>query len=448
MKFLAQLLLALSAVPALVHGQSSRQSSVNVFQGRTMFVQSVYKNNMLATAKSFRDSGDTTNANRATTIANTASTFVWYYSVSAQTIFENALRDAQAVASTGQKIVFPMVIYNMPDRDCSSQASNGELQFDNDGLNKYKQMIDTIASTISRYPDFNYAIVVEPDSLANMVSNAGVNRCQSSLFDKYIDAYAYVITKFQQNNVALYIDVAHSAWLGWPEKATKVADSLQKILQRAGSAKIRGYVTNVSNYQPYQNPNPKTTNPNYDESHYGKYLGNLMSQRGLPSQFIHDTGRSGRPEALVDGVWCNLKNAGYGARPTTNTGDSQVDAFVWVKPPGDSDGSSIQGGQGYDSACNGGNSLTPSPPAGSWFLEYSKMLVRNANPSIDSSGSVTQQPTSSQQPTSTAQPQPTGGSGGSIPKYGQCGGIGWQGSGTCESGSTCVKSNDWYSQCV
>ncbi|EJD54138.1 hypothetical protein AURDEDRAFT_53162 [Auricularia subglabra TFB-10046 SS5] len=34
------------------------------------------------------------------------------------------------------------------------------------------------------------------------------------------------------------------------------------------------------------------------------------------------------------------------------------------------------------------------------------------------------------------------------PVWGQCGGIGWNGPTTCVSGSTCVKQNDWYSQCI
>ncbi|KAK6500307.1 hypothetical protein TWF481_010651 [Arthrobotrys musiformis] len=34
------------------------------------------------------------------------------------------------------------------------------------------------------------------------------------------------------------------------------------------------------------------------------------------------------------------------------------------------------------------------------------------------------------------------------PAWGQCGGIGWTGATTCVSGSTCVKSNDYYSQCI
>ncbi|CAE6333573.1 unnamed protein product [Rhizoctonia solani] len=34
------------------------------------------------------------------------------------------------------------------------------------------------------------------------------------------------------------------------------------------------------------------------------------------------------------------------------------------------------------------------------------------------------------------------------PLYAQCGGSGWTGGTACASGSTCVKQNDWYSQCL
>ena len=34
------------------------------------------------------------------------------------------------------------------------------------------------------------------------------------------------------------------------------------------------------------------------------------------------------------------------------------------------------------------------------------------------------------------------------PIYGQCGGIGWTGATTCVSGSTCVVSGPYYSQCL
>ncbi|KAG2012831.1 hypothetical protein CC2G_009800 [Coprinopsis cinerea AmutBmut pab1-1] len=37
---------------------------------------------------------------------------------------------------------------------------------------------------------------------------------------------------------------------------------------------------------------------------------------------------------------------------------------------------------------------------------------------------------------------------GAIPKFGQCGGSGWTGSGSCASGTTCQILNEWFSQCL
>ncbi|KAL0633089.1 hypothetical protein Q9L58_008045 [Maublancomyces gigas] len=54
-------------------------------------------------------------------------------------------------------------------------------------------------------------------------------------------------------------------------------------------------------------------------------------------------------------------------------------------------------------------------------------------------------PTTVAPPTTSPTPPPTAGS---LPKYSQCGGIGWTGSGNCVAGTTCAKTNDYYSQCL
>ncbi|RPA79865.1 SGNH hydrolase [Ascobolus immersus RN42] len=50
--------------------------------------------------------------------------------------------------------------------------------------------------------------------------------------------------------------------------------------------------------------------------------------------------------------------------------------------------------------------------------------------------------------TPTSSPTPTVSPGGTLPKYSQCAGNGWQGSGFCVDGTVCNKLNDWYSQCL
>ena len=54
-------------------------------------------------------------------------------------------------------------------------------------------------------------------------------------------------------------------------------------------------------------------------------------------------------------------------RPTTNTsqlGLDIIDALVWVKTPGESDGTSNQNAKGHDQHCNSPDSFIPSPEAG------------------------------------------------------------------------------------
>lgn len=110
------------------------------------------------------------------------------------------------------------MIYNLPERDCSAKASAGELSLDNDGVNKYKQFIDQIYTEINKPPfdRLDFAIVLEPDSLGNVVTNQESSpRCKLAA-PAYIEGLSYAVKKLQQKNVSLYIDAAHSNWLGWP----------------------------------------------------------------------------------------------------------------------------------------------------------------------------------------------------------------------------------------
>lgn len=67
------------------------------------------------------------------------------------------------------------------------------------------------------------------------------------------------------------------------------------------------------------------------------------------------------------GDWCNVKGTGFGVRPTTDTGDALEDAFVWVKPGGESDGTSDSSAARYDAHCGYSDALQPAPEAGTWF---------------------------------------------------------------------------------
>lgn len=95
----------------------------------------------------------------------------------------------------------------------------------------------------------------------------------------------------------------------------------------------------------------------------------MLANAGWSAHFITDTGRNGvQPTAQAAwGDWCNLIGTGFGVRPTTNTGDTLEDAFVWVKPGGEGDGTSDSTADRYDFHCGASDALQPAPQAGSWF---------------------------------------------------------------------------------
>lgn len=69
-----------------------------------------------------------------------------------------------------------------------------------------------------------------------------------------------------------------------------------------------------------------------------------------------------------------------GVRPTSNTGFEHTDAFVWVKPGGECDGTSDTSAARYDYHCGLSDALQPAPEAGQWFQAYFEQLLTNANP--------------------------------------------------------------------
>jgi endoglucanase len=114
-------------------------------------------------------------------------------------------------------------------------------------------------------------------------------------------------------------------------------------LRQADIAHADGFSLNVSNYI-----------ANAASIAYGERLSRLLGGK----HFIIDTSRNGLGTATT---WCNARGQALGVTPTTNTGHPLVDAFLWIKVPGESDGT-----------CGGG------PRAGSWWNEIAVELSRAA----------------------------------------------------------------------
>jgi len=304
-------------------------------------------------------------------------------------------------AKTGRKTLTTFIIYDLPNRDCAAAASNGELTCADsactDGLNTYRtKYVDPIVQLFKKYPDQPIVAVVEPDSLGNMATNLAIQKC-STAENAYYTGIAYSIAQLSTlPNVYIYLDACHGGWLGWDDNRNKIAQIFLKVLSAAGGVdKIRGFATNTANYQPLGSLT-STADPCKLQSQYNKAINevvyvNLLTQTlqsvGITGKgFIIDTARSGVTDMRSDcSNWCNINHSGLGIRPTSDTASSgvgNIDAYYWLKTPGESDGSSDSNAPRYDFHCGSVDSFKPSPQAGQWNADFYVMLVQNANPAL------------------------------------------------------------------
>jgi endoglucanase len=104
--------------------------------------------------------------------------------------------------------------------------------------------------------------------------------------------------------------------------------------------------------------------------------------------------------ALTSGNWCNPPGAGLGIRPTANTGVALLDAYLWVKIPGESDGSCAANADGHGPRAWDYTQYNPwnvtgaaqttwdplwgmvDPAAGLWFASQALQLAQDATPSL------------------------------------------------------------------
>jgi len=234
------------------------------------------------------------------------------------------------------------------------------------------------------------ALIIEPDSLPNLVTNANVSACASAASD-YKAGVAYALKQLNLPNVAMYIDAGHGGWLGWDANLQPGADMLSSVWKTAGSpAQVFGISTNVAGWNAWSaSPGEFSTasdakyNKCQDEKRYINAILPLIKKGGMPAHAIIDTGRNAVQGLRKEwGDWCNVNGAGFGVRPTTSTSDPLVDAFVWVKPGGESDGTSDSSANRYDSFCGKDDAFKPAPQAGQWNEAYFELLIKNASPAF------------------------------------------------------------------
>ena len=357
----------------------------------------------------------------------------------------------EAALDQGANLIL-VVIYDLPNRDCFALASNGELKIKENGFNRYKnEYVTPIVEILSdsKYKSLRIVTIIEPDSLPNLVTNLTDPDCQeASGKGGYVEATQFTLNSlYPISNVYSYIDIAHSGWLGWPEnfdKGTKlIADAIKGTTN--GVKSVAGFISNTANStsltEPFLDefsllPVPGSTssqvraakfyeyNPYFSELPFVQAWRLKMISLGFPASIgmLVDTSRNGwggadRPTAVststdvdkfvdesrVDrrthrGMWCN-QASGIGERPQATPAPG-VDAYVWVKPPGESDGVGMAGiidptdpAKGFDRFCDPTfvvpanmkitGAMAGAPHAGRWFTEGFKALLKNAYPPID-----------------------------------------------------------------
>ncbi len=361
---------------------ASAEAGRNPFKGVDFFINPDYVANVEATAKDHPDMAD------AIRKVEKYPTAVWLDSIASTKNLKTWLDEAKAQQiKNGKPTLTVVVVYDLPNRDCAAEASAGELKVSQNGEARYKsEFIDPIATDFKAHAGQPIAVVLEPDSLGNMATNMALPMCQQARH-AYEHGIAYAVKKFKLPNVSVYLDAAHAGWLGWDNNRNKIARIFKNVLDMAGGLDmIRGFALNTANYTNLSNRDGavlEPTNPCPNELSYAKTLGETLKLYGFHHpRFIIDTSRNGKGGIRAKwGSWCNVHGAGLGERPRADPMPG-IDAYFWVKPPGESDGVSDPSQPRYDPMCGGPDAAKGAPQAGKWFEPYFVDLVRNANPPL------------------------------------------------------------------
>ncbi|CAI4214994.1 unnamed protein product [Parascedosporium putredinis] len=363
--------LALAAVAAAAPSQTLKESpravaaecasavtldaSTNIWKDYKLHANNFYRSEIEEAVTTMSDDALAAQALKVADIG----TFVW---VDTRSAIE---RLKTAVEGVPCEEILGVVIYDLPGRDCAAKASNGELKVGEIDIYK-NDYIDPIVEVLKSKPNTAFALVIEPDSLPNLITNIDLQTCQDSA-DGYRDGVAYALKQLNLPNVVMYMDAG-----------------------RRQPSQFRGIATNVAGWNQwdlspgeFSDATDAEWNKCQNEKIFVETFGASLKSAGMPNHAIVDTGRNGVSGLREEwGNWCNVAGAGFGIRPSADTGSELADAFVWVKPGGESDGTSDESATRYDSYCGKPDAFKPSPEAGQWSQTYFETLIKNAKPAF------------------------------------------------------------------
>lgn len=303
-----------------------------------------------------------------------------------------------------------LALYNIPYRDCALYSAGGAAD-----SRAYREWVLGVARGIG---DRAAIVILEPDGLGvipwHRTLGGDIEGCRPEGKDegaaarRYEELRSAVAILAERPRVSIYLDGTGSSWLAPGEIASR--------LIKADVAKVSGFFLNVSNFEsddrviPYARwvsdcialvtrggLDPRECPSQYspavfdDERSWAttdKAYDRLFVRTGLerdPSRQKHaviDTSRNGRGSwkppagAYRDAeVWCNPPGRGLGRRPSLQTGNAYVDAFLWIKVPGESDGECLRGTADPERGVK-------APPAGQWFPAQARELIELAEPAL------------------------------------------------------------------
>jgi endoglucanase len=348
---------------------------------------------------------------------------------------QQQVRQTMAEAAL-ERAVPVLVAYDIPGRDCAQYSAGGAL---NEAA--YDAWIDGFAKGIG---GGKAVVILEPDALGNMPSNCGLSSSVYPFTDaeRTAEIQSAVAALEADPGVSVYLDGTHSAW-------QSVGTMTQRLLA-ANVQQAQGFFLNVSNYQADQNlidygtwisdciamvtdsANAFYNNPAGCGSQYYPATESDFSTWGLTTQwyaanmgnavatthFVIDTSRNGdgpngmqqyasapynQPASVIStlaaGNWCNPPASGLGLKPSASTGVPLLDAYLWVKTPGQSDGQCDAAGgvrawdytaytqPGWPADTASQALFDPlwgldDPAAGAWFPQQALQLAQDASPAL------------------------------------------------------------------
>jgi endoglucanase len=340
------------------------------------------------------------------------------------------------VEAAVERAVPVLVAYDIPGRDCAQYSAGGAL---NEAA--YEAWINGFAAGIGAGKAI---VILEPDALGNLPSGCGLPASVYPFTDsERIAELQYAVTALEHDpGTSVYLDGTHSAW-------QSVGTITQRLLEADVQA-AQGFFVDVSNYQPtpelvdygtwisdciamvtdpsnalYNNPSacasqyyPATQSDfstwGLTTAWYAQNMGNAVAA----THFVIDTSRNGdgpnsmqsyasapydQPSSVIgtlaSGNWCNPPDSGLGLRPTADTGVPLLDAYLWVKTPGQSDGQCDSAGgvrawdygdytqPGWPATAAAQALFDPlwgidDPAAGDWFAQQALQLAQLASPAL------------------------------------------------------------------